>query len=300
MRSAARAMLLVSAVLLLELLLMLAIAHLGFRAFREFTSWGQAEVERGWVFSPGLCFGLMGWLGLRSAGLSLGAVGWSAREFWPQIGHAFRLIGSILPKALTTRSWFGIPVAIGILAYLWAWATDSLARWRVIDGGAAVLLFVSWFAAQWKHEDRQLVLAPRISSLVLFALVAVWFLVIPTSRAIPEMIWIVAFSAIGEELFFRGYIQSRCNQLFGRPWKIGKTSVGPGLIIAAVLFGAVHVVNPWNYFTAQGELAWIAGLASALSLYLGVTYERTGSLIAPVALHAMGNLLIRIGRELAA
>ena len=87
--------------------------------------------------------------------------------------------------------------------------------------------------------------------------------------------------AVGEELLFRGAVQSGLNAAFGRPYTVGGVSYGVGLPAAALLFGLAHAVAPtpevwpWMTFTAVG------------GLILGYVRERGGSLLAPMAVHAL-------------
>lgn len=76
--------------------------------------------------------------------------------------------------------------------------------------------------------------------------------------------WALA-SAVAEELLFRGALQ---------PWL--------GWVAASALFGLVH-------FRPQRRLASIALVATAMGFLLGWEREVTGSLLAPIATHAMAN-----------
>jgi CAAX protease family protein len=72
-------------------------------------------------------------------------------------------------------------------------------------------------------------------------------------------------SAAGEELLFRGLLQ---------PWM--------GLWLQALLFGLVHQM--------PGPSRWIwVSWALAVGLVLGVLFELTGSLLGPIAAHALVN-----------
>lgn len=94
-------------------------------------------------------------------------------------------------------------------------------------------------------------------------------------------LFIVGF---GEELFFRGYIQSSLNQFFGKPFSLWGTNVGWGFVITSVLFGLIHALAsnpptwPWALFTA------IMGFG------LGFVRERSGSILAPILLHGLMDL----------
>jgi membrane protease YdiL (CAAX protease family) len=73
---------------------------------------------------------------------------------------------------------------------------------------------------------------------------------------------------IGEELFFRGFMQPRLR----RVWR-----AGPAILVTALAFGLIH-----------GELIH-AGLATVLGLYLGVIAERAGSVMPAVVCHVANN-----------
>ena len=104
---------------------------------------------------------------------------------------------------------------------------------------------------------------------------------VPVLSKILYYIFIVGF---GEELLFRGYIQSAFNQYFGKPFTIGNVAVGWGLFLSAFLFGLMHALVavptlwPWAIFTF------------VLGLTLGYIREKDGSVLAPALLHAMLDL----------
>jgi membrane protease YdiL (CAAX protease family) len=60
-------------------------------------------------------------------------------------------------------------------------------------------------------------------------------------KAIAEFVTYGIFVGFGEEILFRGYIQSRLNEAFGRPYRFFSVPYGWGLIIASILFGITHV-----------------------------------------------------------
>jgi membrane protease YdiL (CAAX protease family) len=114
----------------------------------------------------------------------------------------------------------------------------------------------------------------------------------PTIRALRESglparyalaLWIsaVAVAPIAEELFFRGLLQTFLLRLVRRRWI--------AISLASLAFGAVHLQQPHA----------IAALA-VLGLLIGYAYERTGSLLPPILIHALFNLNTLIGDALAA
>lgn len=92
-------------------------------------------------------------------------------------------------------------------------------------------------------------------------------------RWVVAGLWIgaVAVAPIAEEFFFRGLLQTILVGIARNRWlAIGLTTV---------VFGMVHVSQPHT----------IAALA-ALGVVLGYAYERTGSLVPPIIIHAVFNL----------
>jgi membrane protease YdiL (CAAX protease family) len=79
---------------------------------------------------------------------------------------------------------------------------------------------------------------------------------------------VAAFSALGEELWFRGILE---------PWL--------GLWVQAAVFGIVHA-----QLRGPSRWAWISW-ATVMGLAFGATFQLTGSLAGPIAAHALINCL---------
>lgn len=105
---------------------------------------------------------------------------------------------------------------------------------------------------------------------------------------VSMVVWQFVFSGFGEETYYRGYMQSRINQEFGRPWRLVSISFGPGLLVAALLFGLSHVLNNFNPFISDYRLWWGWGLwTCAGGVFFGLIREKTGSLVAPGIAHGL-------------
>ncbi len=85
----------------------------------------------------------------------------------------------------------------------------------------------------------------------------------------------VVMAPIGEEIFFRGMMQSMLRRYLRRPWL--------AIVIASVMFASVH-------FPVPESLPALFALAIAL----GYSYERTGRLYAPIMIHALFNTVMII------
>lgn len=105
----------------------------------------------------------------------------------------------------------------------------------------------------------------------------------PISGVVARIIIVFIFVGFLEEFFFRGYLQTRLNDVFGKPYSVFNVNYGAGLILGAVIFGLSHpllnVVNgvpiPW---------AW-ALWATMTGLIFGFLREKSGGIVAPALLH---------------
>lgn len=106
----------------------------------------------------------------------------------------------------------------------------------------------------------------------------------------PEiLLWLIPgayiFIGPGEELLFRGVIQSRIREVF---------SPVAGVFIASTIFAFIH----FPALTLGAPLS--AKLTSLLvlmgpSLILGATYEYTGNLVVPILIHGTYNSILFVG-----
>lgn len=269
-----------------EVLLVFAAVHVAFRSFRQHTALGRTEVEAGLTLSPGVI--------MIAATVALIAL---RRRSFAAYGLSLRGVPSGVSAGLTcvvALFLFGLlllPLGIG---------TDP----RALDPldtlvGVAATLAATGVVLWWLREPRRRAsrrtgrAAPLIVLAILVAPI-MWAAV--SGRAIAPVLvtelWLIVGAGIGEEVFFRGYIQSRVNEVFGRPFCWLGTPFGGGLIIAGLLFGLIHALNPLDYFAGRYEFAWGHGLITAVMPY-GFLRERTGCVVAPIVVHILVNTLLR-------
>ena len=97
----------------------------------------------------------------------------------------------------------------------------------------------------------------------------------------------------GEEILFRGYIQSRLNEAFGRPLSFYSVSFGWGILITNLLFGLMHVgVQRWIMeINQEVTLAW-----GTWTVFSGMVFsfirEKSGSILAPALLHGLPQAIV--------
>ncbi|MFN8597172.1 MAG: CPBP family intramembrane glutamic endopeptidase [Anaerolineae bacterium] len=98
--------------------------------------------------------------------------------------------------------------------------------------------------------------------------------------------WQLIVSGFGEEIRYRGYYQSRVNQEFGKPYQIMGIRFGPGLIVASILFGLIHVTQTFNPLIGQYDFAWPWGLFTLMGgFFFGLLREKTDDVIACTIAH---------------
>ena len=89
-----------------------------------------------------------------------------------------------------------------------------------------------------------------------------------------DLVYMVVFVGVGEELLFRGLVQKDMMNLLGWKW---------GLLGASLMFGVMHLT--WRSIPELG-FTFFAGLM------FGYLYYRTRSLTAPIIAHGVGNTVL--------
>jgi membrane protease YdiL (CAAX protease family) len=98
---------------------------------------------------------------------------------------------------------------------------------------------------------------------------------------VDELAGQVFVIALPEEAFFRGYLQTALDQHFPPRWRLLGASMGPGLLVSAVIFAIGHVLT-------TPDPARLAVFFPALAF--GWLRARTGGVGASVIFHAACNL----------
>jgi len=112
---------------------------------------------------------------------------------------------------------------------------------------------------------------------------------------IIDAIWFFLFVGFSEELFFRGYVQSRLNEVFTHKYEkiLGvdfKWSRGT-LITGVVFFGIPHILTGINPFTGRAFISPVIVMVTLFACFLGIIFgvlrEKTGGIILPTILHSL-------------
>lgn len=110
----------------------------------------------------------------------------------------------------------------------------------------------------------------------------------PAAERIIAFFYYLLLLGPGEEIFFRGYAQSRLNQVFGRPFHFFGTPFGWGALIACLLFGAMHLFGGYNPLAGSVSFTWWWGVSAAFGgLVFAYLREKTGSVVAPAIVHGL-------------
>lgn len=93
----------------------------------------------------------------------------------------------------------------------------------------------------------------------------------PSSAKAALWLGAAVVAPIAEEVFFRGFLQTFLVNVLHNRWL--------AIVLASLAFGSVHVSQ-----------AYAIPALAVLAVLIGYTYERTGSLLPPMAIHAAFNL----------
>lgn len=106
----------------------------------------------------------------------------------------------------------------------------------------------------------------------------------------PADLWMLLayhafFVAIPEEFFYRGYLQTRLDELWPPRWRVFGASLGPGWLLTCVLFAFGHsiVIFQWWHFAIFFP-----------ALVFGWMRARTGGVIAGAIFHAWCNVTVNV------
>jgi membrane protease YdiL (CAAX protease family) len=276
---------------LVEVVTALAFVHLAYRSFKHFTELGQAEGAAGLNFSPGAVMVLFTAASLALCRRSFDDYGLTVKGWRASVN-----IGLLWGLLFVEVAGLVIKVA-GV--HFDPLHPPDLQRAIVATVGellntVLLLLFL--------RRDRVLVqrLHPAVSLTLLAAILCIPVIVAvrfdrPVLDVLLSVLWLFFGAGFGEEIFFRGYIQSRLNQTFGRPWRFLGVDFGLGLLVSAALFGLIHVFNTVDYFSGRWDFAWLWWFPNfAAGLFFGVLRERTKSIVAGGIVHGVSDVLARI------
>ncbi|HET6880660.1 MAG TPA: CPBP family intramembrane glutamic endopeptidase [Pirellulales bacterium] len=280
---------------LIEVAAVFAAVHVSYRAIKGFTVIGRWEGAAGTNFTPGVVMAvstcailLLTRKDFRAYGLSLDrwgehlSLGLTCTLVEVAFG-AFALVisgyefdASRPPDPHSTPDWRKLAVAAGIL----------VAGWTI------VLAMVS-------SRRRSVRGLPPLLSIALIAAVAAVPPVVGTTLGKPfsclTVLWLFFGAGFGEETFYRGYIQSRVDEAWGRPWRMLGFEFGAGLLVSSFLFGLLHALNTVDYFHGRYDFGWGMGISSVfVGIYFGLIRTHTQSVLPGAIIHGLTDVLARL------
>ncbi len=121
-----------------------------------------------------------------------------------------------------------------------------------------------------------------IAVAVLVAGLAIAAFTVSSKPLISRLLLALLVVGPGEELLFRGIVQSRLDQAFGHPWRLFGARLGWGWVLASLLFGLAHLCSP----SAPGLGAWALWTAFS-GLLFGYVRAKSGSFFASAIVHGV-------------
>jgi hypothetical protein len=101
-----------------------------------------------------------------------------------------------------------------------------------------------------------------------------------TLNVFSTILWQMVFGGFGEELFYRGYVQSTVNEEYGRPWSVEGVAFGPGLLVSSALYGLDRALNTARPLQGVYSVSWSWGLfAFIVGVFYGFLREHTGDIV---------------------
>jgi membrane protease YdiL (CAAX protease family) len=269
------------------------LVHVVYRALKTFTILGQWDAQTNFV--PGATMAAFTIAILLLSGRSLANYGLGT-ERW-----AYHLkLGATCSLALATVA------AIGLLVtrvHIYAGKPpDPHGPFQLLRLAELATVALPAFAAvlwlAWRRRPMIERIPTAVATLATFALLAILPAVAAYAHR-PAMwataLWLFFGAGFGEELFFRGYIQSRVDEAFGQPFRLLGMEFGAGLIVAALFFALIHALNTVDYFHGKFDFGWSYGLQNLFTgLFFGLLRSRTGSILPGAILHGLQDSFARI------
>jgi membrane protease YdiL (CAAX protease family) len=275
-----------------EVLSAFAVVHVTFRALKYFTELGRLEGAARLNFIPGTVMIVFTVFVLLFCGRNLETYGLTMKRWSYNVNIG--LLWSVMLVALA-----GLGLVLTRVHFDPAHPhNDAASRLGgAAFGGVAVVLLVWTSKRQGVVMDR---LPPILGVLFVVALLSVPLVVAmyfnqPLGKVLANVGWLFFGAGFGEEIFFRGYIQSRVNQAFGRPFRLLGINFGFGLLVSSLLFGFLHALNSVDYFHGNFNFAWWYGVQSIfVGLFYGCLREKTGSVVAGSVTHGLTDVLATV------
>lgn len=271
-----------------EVLVAFALVHVGWRSFKHFSRLGQLEAASQQNLSPGLIM-------IAFTVLAVRLRGWRLSDFGLNLHNArYHLTLGILWGLLSLS---GLVLVVLLTGYRPAPGGPPNLPWRVSFVASAVAAaYGLLLIAMLRRRRRAIASVPLPGALaVLLALVSLPLVLHGGRQAGHTVLLILSMfigAGFGEEIFFRGYVQTRLDLAWGKPFALAGVRVGMGLLVSSLLFGLVHALNPVDYFGGRFDFNWPLGLVECVEgACLGIMRQMTGSVFPCAVAHGLADVL---------
>jgi len=130
----------------------------------------------------------------------------------------------------------------------------------------------------------------RISISMVFFMLGYSYFFGAYKAGLESILFQLTMPSVIEEIVVRGILLTLLNQVLRRQMKIGDSYFGMGAIITSVLFGVWHGLSIAPDFSIG--INWILFVYTAgLGFVFAIVRERTGSLLFPILLHILVNIM---------
>lgn len=282
------------AVAIAEVVLAFVLVHVAFRALKHFTVIGQWEGAARTNFTPGIVMVAFTVMVLLLCGRNFESYGLGLKRWSYHLNLG--LVCSLLIIAI---------VALGLMLTRFHFDASrppdphTVQFSRII--GLAIVGVPAFLAVLVVLRTRGRIIEhipPWVTVPVIFALLGVPVVVAAHFHR-PSMLltalWCFFGAGFGEEIFYRGYIQSRVDEAFGLPFRLLGFEFGMGLLASSLLFGLVHVLDTVDYFAGHFNFGWGYGVQNFFEgLFYGCVRAKTGSVLPGAIMHGFGDVFARI------
>lgn len=205
------------------------------------------------------------------------------REVWVLVGAALAFPALVVAAAATGIPRDAVYSPIKMLMFL----VVPLLAFRIFRGGVPQEPKARWTA----RLDRTRLLAPIVPVVAWIALarlgplgppaIPLATLPDPVTIAVASLITLLTAGVL-EEVFYRGYLQTRLESLVGR-W--------PAIATSSALFAAMHIASHVQVNTVAVDLATIVAVQGTFGVMQGYLWSRYRNIWAPIAIHIAVNLI---------
>jgi CAAX protease family protein len=274
-----------------EVVAAFVLTHIAYRAIKQFTVVGAWEAAAGTNFTPGAVMIGFTLVMLAVCRRRFESYGLSCKQwrYWIALG----LVGSLIILAIGAIGFLATRINIDATK-----PPDHHARPSPLRIVALAAIALPAYAAVLALVQKRRAILDQIPAVISLLAIAALMAILPLTAAYvqgPPMwqtsLWLFFGAGVGEEVLYRGYIQSRVDVAFGRPWRLLGFQFGAGLFVSSLLFGLVHALNTVDYFHGRFYFGWSMGLQSVVvGLFYGLIRSRTDSVIPAAIMHGLSDI----------